>query len=188
VVDALYDFMPSGNLPVPNGDDIIPEINNLLSKFKLVVFTKEEHPHDMQAFASNHDGKKPLDNYINANGDEDILWPDHCVKGTKGAEIHNDIDFSLVKGEFNIFSKGLYKEEHPYSGFGAKELLPFLKKNNIQDIYLCGLATDYCVKETALDAKKHGFNAYLIRDACRGISPNLDAIYTELENSGVEIL
>ena len=182
VVDAQYDFMPAteeeytnemgGALAVPGGDEIVPIINKLLPKFDLIIFTKDWHPENMEAFASNHEGKQPFDTY-KVDGVEDILWPNHCIAGTRGAEIHNDIDFGLIKGDFYIFKKGLEKDYHPYSGFGGTDLAEFLRNKNVDEVYVCGLATDYCSKDIAIDAANEGFKTYFILDATRPINFDL---------------
>lgn len=183
VVDAQKDFTPvsvedyakglGGALAVPNGDEIMPVVNGLFPKFDLVIFTKDWHPNGMDAFASSHKGKNPFDTFINADGVKDTLWPDHCVADTVGAEIHDDLDFSLIKGDFYIFKKGLSKNKHPYSGFGAEGLLTFLKDKNVKEVFVTGLATDYCVKDTVIDSAKAGFKTTVIWDACRGIAEDL---------------
>ena len=189
VVDALNDFYPGGALPVPNGDEINPVINSMLSEFNLVIFTNDSHPEGMDAFASSHKGKKPRDTYINSKGVTDILWPDHCVQNTYGSELHPDIDLSLIKrNNFYIFKKGIEKDDHPYSGFGAKGLANFLKERKIEDVYIVGLATDYCAKDTALDSKKEGFRTFFVWDGCRGLAEDLTDIRIELEKNGVNII
>lgn len=170
VVDAQYDFMPGGSLAVKDGDKIIPVINNLLTKFDLVIFTKDWHPAKMEAFASYHN-KQPFETYTNSKGKEDTLWPDHCVQNTRGADIHEGIDFNLIKGDFYIFKKGVEENEHPYSGFGAEGLKEFLEKRNVHQVFVCGLALDFCVKDTMIDSIKEGFETVLVIDGTRGISP-----------------
>ena len=197
VVDAQYDFVPvtkeeytngmGGTLAVPGGDEIIPIINNLLPKFDLVIFTKDWHPKNMKAFASNHKGKKPFDTY-EVNGIKDILWPDHCVAGTRGADLHDDIDFSLIKGEFYIFKKGLTKDYHPYSGFGGTRLAEFLREKGVEEIFIVGLALDYCVRDTAIDAAKEGFNTVVIEDGTRPIDPNINSTLKEFQAVGVKLI
>jgi nicotinamidase/pyrazinamidase len=180
VVDAQYDFMPAseyeyenkqgGALAVKGGDEIIPVINDLLKRFNLVIFTKDWHPEKMEAFASPKEGKQPFEKYTNSKGKEDTLWPVHCVQNTKGADLHGDIDLGLIKGDFYIFKKGMKEKEHPYSGFGAEELEEFLKEKEVHQVFVCGLALDFCVKDTALDAAKKGFNTVVVLDGTRAIS------------------
>lgn len=180
VVDAQYDFMPvsesdyengqGGALAVKDGDQIIPVINELLPKFDLIIFTKDWHPEKMEAFASYHEGKKPFDTYTNSKGVEDTLWPDHCVADTRGADLHDDIDFGLIKGDFYIFKKGMKEKDHPYSGFGAEGLAEFLKEKNVHQVFVVGLALDFCVKDTMIDAIKEGFDTVLVINGTKGIA------------------
>jgi nicotinamidase/pyrazinamidase len=197
VVDAQYDFMPAteeeyakrmgGALAVTEGDKIIPIINDLLSQFELVIFTKDWHTEDMDAFASSHPGKQPFDKYkplIQPEDGEkwDTLWPAHCVANTRGADIHDDIDFGLINGDFYIFKKGLEKDYHPYSGFGGTDLAEFLRHKNVTQVFICGLALDYCVKDTAIDAVKEGFEVVVVENATRSIRPDInDLLQTFLD-------
>jgi len=197
VVDAQYDFMPAsaeyfeqgqgGALAVPEGDEIIPVINKLLPKFDLVIFTQDWHPEGMKAFASSHKNKKPFDTY-KVNGKEDTLWPDHCIANSYGARIHEEIDFGLIDGEFYIFKKGLEKNKHPYSGFDGTGLAFFLQDKEVDDIYVTGLATDYCVKDTAIDGAKNGFKTTIILDACKPINPDLSDPLTEFDHYNIKII
>jgi nicotinamidase/pyrazinamidase len=176
VVDIQKDFCPGGSLAVKDGDLIVPIINQLSKSkfFDLVVFTKDWHPSNMKAFASQHEGKNPFETYVNDNGDVDVLWPDHCVQDTPGAEFHQDIDLNIPR--FYIFKKGTEIDSHPYSGFGDVKhdkqsgLLEFLIKENITENYIVGLALDYCVKDTAIDSKLAGFDTTLIMDGTKSIS------------------
>lgn len=188
VVDAQYDFMPGGALAVEEGDQIVSVINELLPKFDLVIFTKDHHPNGMEAFASSHEGKKPFDPYINSQGVEDVLWPDHCVAGTPGSDIHGGIDLGLIVGDFYIFKKGLTKEAHPYSGFGAEGLDEFLKERGVTEVHLVGLALDYCVKDTAIDAAKLGYKTVVIEDGTRPIDPDINSVLQEFSVSGVTMI
>jgi nicotinamidase/pyrazinamidase len=170
IVDAQYDFMEGGSLAVPGGEQIVPVINELISKFELVIFTKDWHPAKMEAFASYHEGKRPYENYTNSKGKEDMLWPDHCVQNTRGADIHEDIKFESINGDFYIFKKGLTEKDHPYSGFEAEGLLEFLQEKNVHQVFVAGLALDFCVKDTVIDSIKNGFETILVIDGTRGIS------------------
>lgn len=188
VVDVQNDFCPGGNLAVPGGDEVIPVINKLLPKFDIVIFTKDWHPEKMETFASFHDGKNPLEEVVLKNGEKDLLWPDHCIAETPGAELHKDLDFNLIKGDFYIFKKGLdAMGGHKYSGFDAEGLSDFLKEKNVTEVIVTGLATDYCVKETALDSVKNGFTTSLVWDACRGISEDLTSTIYELYQGTVMV-
>ena len=197
VVDAQYDFMPAseedykngmgGALAVKEGDKIVPIINKLLPEFDLVIFTKDWHPAGMKAFASSYKTKKPFDTY-KVKGVEDTLWPDHCVQNSRGAELHDDIDFSLINGDFYIFKKGMDKNSHPYSGFGAEGLEEFLKERGVEELYVVGLATDYCVKDTVLDAVKFGFETTVVWDGCRGIAEDLTQTLNEFFDAGANVI
>lgn len=197
VVDAQYDFMPvsekdysicqGGALAVRGGDEIIPILNELLPQFDLVIFTMDWHPEGMKAFASSHKTKKPFDTY-KVKGKEDTLWPDHCIQGTRGAQIHEGINFGLIKGEFYIFKKGLEKDKHPYSGFDGTGLGFFLREKNIDQIFVTGLALDYCVKDTAVDGAWLGFKTVVIEDATAAISEDLNDVYKTFLNNNVKMI
>lgn len=198
VVDAQNDFMPAseedyknkkgGALAVTDGDKTIPVINELLPKFDLIIFTKDWHPEGMDCFASSHEGKNPFDKFINSDGEEDTLWPDHCVRDTPGADLHKDINFGLIRGDFYIFKKGLTKEKHPYSGFGAEGLKEFLEEKGVTKTYIVGLALDYCVKDTAIDSALNGFDTVVILDGTRAIATDLNPTYKEFQEAGVKMI
>ncbi|HYM60024.1 MAG TPA: bifunctional nicotinamidase/pyrazinamidase [Thermoanaerobaculia bacterium] len=193
LVDLQYDFMPGGALAVSVGDRVVPVANELSAHFDLVVATQDWHPRDHGSFASNHAGKKPGD-MIELGGVPQVLWPDHCVQGSPGAELHRDFDRRRVK---QIFRKGTDREIDSYSGFydnghrKATGMGEFLKSEGVTDVYIAGLATDYCVKFTALDGIRLGFRVHVIEDGCRGVnlSPG-DSVRAieELRGAGVEIL
>ena len=197
VVDAQYDFMPAteknynnnlgGALAVAGGDQIISVINELLIKFELVIFTKDWHPEGMKAFASSYKTKKPFDTY-KVNGIEDILWPDHCIQGTRGADIHEDIKLENINGDFYIFKKGMDKNHHPYSGFGAEGLEEFLNKRGVHEVFIVGLAFDYCVKDTAIDAAMKGFDSIVIEDGTRPIDSNINPTLELFHQAGVKMI
>ncbi|HEY4271366.1 MAG TPA: bifunctional nicotinamidase/pyrazinamidase [Candidatus Udaeobacter sp.] len=171
LVDLQNDFLPSGALPVPHGDEVIPVANELQRKFELVLATKDWHPRDHGSFAANHPGKKPGDRII-LDGIEQILWPEHCVQNTRGAEFAASFDTSRIA---HIFHKGTDPQIDSYSTFFDNAhrrhtgLAHYLKELGIRDIYLMGLALDYCVKYSALDARQLGMNTFVIVDGCRGI-------------------
>ena len=171
IVDLQHDFIPGGKLAVPLGDQIIPLVNALQDSFSLVVATQDWHPPNHKSFASNHDGKKPFEK-IMLHGLEQILWPDHCIQGSVGAEFHSKLNMNSVEG---IFRKGMDPEIDSYSGFfdnGYKKstgLAGYLRERKVQKVYLCGLAADYCVAYTAKDALKENFETYIIEDATRAI-------------------
>ena len=174
LVDLQNDFLPGGTLAVKNGNEVIPIINRLLKQnFDVVVATKDWHPHDHGSFADIH-GKLPGER-IDLNGLEQILWPIHCVQGSKGAEFAPGWDSSQVE---KIFYKGTDKSIDSYSTFfdnGHRKstgLADYLKEANVNEIYIAGLATDYCVKYSVFDACRLGFNTYVVADACRGVNIN----------------
>jgi len=182
-VDLQNDFMPGGSLPVKDGNDIIPIINNILPLFKTVIFTKDWHPADSRTFASQHDGYNVFDQ---KNGN--TLWPDHCVQDTPGADLHSGIQYGQIFGDFYIFKKGTDKYKEAYSGFDGTELAEFLRERGIDTVYICGLALDYCCKSTALDAHKEGFNTFFILDAMRGISPDNSITLNEIQSEGINLI
>jgi nicotinamidase/pyrazinamidase len=173
IVDVQNDFIPGGSLPVPQGDEIIPLINSLQHTFNLIVATQDWHPAHHKSFASSHAGKKPFDS-ITLHGLEQVLWPDHCIQGSTGAAFHHALDMNKVEA---IFRKGMESEIDSYSGFydnGHKKstgLAGYLREHKVQEIFICGLAADYCVFYTAKDALQENFKTYIIEDATRAINP-----------------
>ena len=193
IVDIQNDFLPGGALAVPQGDEIIPLANQLQKQFELVVATQDWHPSDHGSFAANHPGKKPGDR-IMLDGIEQILWPMHCVQNTPGAEFAPGFTTKRVA---RVFQKGVDPKIDSYSTFfdnahrRATGLGDYLKGRSIVDVFLCGLATDYCVKYSVLDARQLGFNAHVIIDACRGIDlapGDVDIAIKEMKASGATIL
>ena len=171
VVDLQNDFCPGGALAVPDGDRVVPLANDLARRFRHVVLTQDWHPADHLSFASSHPGKKPFETAAMPYGAQ-ILWPDHCVRGTTGAAFHRDLD---VAGAEMILRKGFRREIDSYSGFfendrsTATGLAGYLRERGFRRVFLCGLALDFCVRYTAEDAIRCGFAAIVIEDACRGI-------------------
>lgn len=193
IVDVQNDFLPGGALPVPRGDEIVPLVNDLQKQFELIVATQDWHPSDHGSFAVNHPDKKPGDR-IMLEGIEQILWPVHCVQNTPGAEFAPGL---ATKRFARVFQKGVDPTIDSYSTFfdnahrRATGLGDYLKQCGVTDVYLCGLATDYCVKYSALDARQLGLNARVIIDACRGIDltpGDVDLARKEMEASGAQIL
>ena len=174
LVDIQNDFLPGGPLAVPFGDEIIPLVNELQNSFSLVVATQDWHPQSHKSFASNHPGKKAFETII-LHGLEQVLWPNHCIQGSLGAQIHSSININKVEG---IFRKGMDVEIDSYSAFydnGYKKstgLAGYLRERKIKKVYVCGLAADYCVYYTAKDSLKENFETYIIEDATRAIDPN----------------
>lgn len=173
IVDIQNDFCPGGALAVPEGDKIVPLINRLAQSgiFDLAIATQDWHPADHLSFASQHPGKNVGD-VTDLGGKPQVLWPDHCVQETPGARLHPDLDIPILA---RIFQKGQNCEVDSYSGFYDNDhktstgLGEYLKELDVAEVYVCGLATDYCVKYSALDAKALGFTTYLIEDASRGV-------------------
>lgn len=193
IVDVQYDFLPGGALAVGHGDQIIAVINRIQQKFDMIVATQDWHPEDHKSFAANHPGKA-IGEFIDLNGLEQILWPVHCVQGSEGANFHRDLDQSRWAA---VFQKGKHPEVDSYSGFfdnarrGDTGLGDFLKSKGIQKVYVCGLAQDYCVKFTALDAQSLGFETVLISDATRGVNldPNDgDRAIEAMKEKGIKVL
>ena len=172
LVDIQNDFVPGGALAVAEGDKVVPVANRIQPAFDLVLATQDWHPANHGSFASQHPGKKPGD-VIDLNGIAQVLWPDHCVQHSHGAEFHPQLDLIRVA---RIFQKGTDPAIDSYSGFfdnGHRRgtgLAEYLRAQNVSAVYIAGLATDYCVKFTALDARTLGFDAYLVEDACRGVN------------------
>ncbi|MEX1240184.1 MAG: bifunctional nicotinamidase/pyrazinamidase [Cyclobacteriaceae bacterium] len=174
LVDIQNDFVAGGSLEVPFGEQIIPLVNQLSEKFDLVVATQDWHPPTHKSFASNHPGKHPFEKTM-LGGLEQVLWPDHCVQGSPGADFHHNLNLHRVEA---IFRKGMDPEIDSYSGFydnGHKKstgLTGYLKERNATSVYVCGLAGDYCVYFTAKDSLQAGFKTLVIADATRAISNN----------------
>jgi nicotinamidase/pyrazinamidase len=172
LVDIQNDFTTGGNLEVKHGEEIIPLVNALQEQFELVVATQDWHPPNHLSFASNHPGRKPFEK-ITLNGLEQVLWPDHCVQGTEGAAFHDALDMKRVAA---IFRKGMDAAIDSYSGFYDNGhlrntgLAGYLRDRHVTDVFVVGLAGDYCVYFTARDALQEGFACTVIADATRPIS------------------
>lgn len=192
LVDIQNDFCPGGALAVKEGDQIIPAINKLQNKFNLVIATQDWHPAEHESFAKKHN-KSPGE-LIDLYGIEQILWPDHCVQNTRGADFHPGLELKQIN---KIIQKGANSKVDSYSGFfendqkTATELKNYLKEQKVTEVYICGLATDYCVKFTALDAQNLGFKTNVISDLCRAVNLSPDdeeKALQEMKNSGVSII
>jgi nicotinamidase/pyrazinamidase len=176
LVDIQNDFLPGGALPVPDGDEVIPVANRLARRFELVVATQDWHPPSHVSFAVNHPGRKPGD-VIYIDGLKQVLWPVHCVQNTPGAQFPPALDTSRIAHVFR--SKGADPVVDSYSGFfdnarkHATGLEAYLRKGGVEAVYLLGLATDYCVQATALDALSLGFRTYVVEDGCRAVDLKL---------------
>jgi nicotinamidase/pyrazinamidase len=193
IVDLQNDFLPGGALAVPRGDEVIPLANELQGGFDLVVATQDWHPPNHGSFAANHPGKKPGDRVM-LEGVEQILWPVHCVQHTRGAEFAPSFDTSRI---VHVFHKGTNPQIDSYSTFFDNAhrrhtgLADYLKKREIKDIYLMGLALDYCVKYSTLDARQLGLNTHVIIDGCRGIDldpGDIDRALDEMKRVGAILL
>jgi nicotinamidase/pyrazinamidase len=191
IVDVQKDFMPGGPLAVPQGDTITAPINRIGKYFDLVVATQDWHPKTHKSFATNHLNKKPFDRII-LNGLEQILWPDHCVQGSPGADFHPLLETDIIAA---IFRKGMNPDIDSYSGFydnGHKissGLAGYLKEKKVKELYFCGLASDICVYYTIKDSLSEGFKTTFIEDASRPLS--VDTFYNikkELSDSGIQII
>jgi nicotinamidase/pyrazinamidase len=193
IVDMQNDFLPGGALPVPEGDQIIPVLNGLQPQFDLIVATQDWHPPDHGSFAANHPNRQPGE-IVNLNGLPQILWPVHCVQDTPGAEFASGLERDRWD---QVFTKGTDPTVDSYSGFfdnGHRKptgLADYLQNKNVTDVYIAGLATDYCVKFTALDARQLGFRTHVIIDACRGVNLQAGAVaraIEEMKSAGVNAI
>lgn len=193
VVDIQYDFCPGGALPVKNGDEVIPVINRLTPKFPSVVATQDWHPADHGSFASQHPGSKPME-VVNLEGIDQVLWPDHCVAGTRGAAFHHELDQAPFRA---VFRKGIKKDVDSYSALMENDhwtetgLRGYLEGLEVKRLFVCGLATDFCVRFTVLDALQMGFETVVISNACRGVdipTGYAEAALQEMKQAGASIV
>jgi nicotinamidase/pyrazinamidase len=191
IVDLQNDFVPGGALPVPKGNEITPTVNRLQQLFEVVVATQDWHPPEHGSFAVNHRGKKPGDT-VELSGLPQKLWPVHCVQGTPGAQFIPGLDTSRVA---KVFQKGTDPDIDSYSGFydnarrKSTGLEEFLREKNVEEVFVVGLATDFCVKFTTLDSVALGFKTHLIQDACRGLDPKeVKTALKEMEDAGVMLM
>ena len=192
VVDIQNDFCPDGALAVPEGDAIVPLVNCVMERFPHVVLTQDWHTPGHNSFASAHPGKSPYETVETSYGTQ-ILWPDHCVQGTAGAAFQGDVD--VTRAEL-IVRKGFRPDIDSYSAFYENDhttftgLSGYLRERGFRHVYLCGLATDFCVKWSALDARREGFEVTVIEDACRAIDleGSLAVARAEMEAARVELL
>jgi nicotinamidase/pyrazinamidase len=190
VVDVQNCFVPGGTLPVNKGDEVVPIINRIASAFQNVVLTQDWHTAGHASFASAHTGAKPFDVTRLFYGQQ-VLWPDHCVQGTADAELHKELEIPHAQ---LVIRKGFRKNIDSYSAFMEADrksttgLSGYLKQRKIKKVFVTGLATDFCVAWTAVDARKEGFETYVIEDACRGIDLNgsLQRAWSEMKTKGVK--
>lgn len=189
VVDVQNDFMPGGALAVPHGDEIVPVVNRLGAGFEHVVLTQDWHPRDHLSFAANHAGRQPFESIRLPYG-EQVLWPEHCVQGTPGAALHVGLDVPHAR---LLIRKGYRRDVDSYSAFVEADrktptgLAGYLREHGVARVWCCGLATDYCVAWSALDARAAGFDVVVIEDACRAIDlyGSLARAHQELDAAGV---
>ncbi len=188
VIDAQYGFMPGGGLPVAGGDAIVPVINRIAPRFTNAVLTQDWHPAGHVSFAASHPGRQPFETIALPYGPQ-VLWPTHCVQGTRDAALHDDLHVPQAQ---LVIRKGFHREVDSYSAFLEADrrtttgLAAYLHARGITALYLCGLATDYCVAWSALDARAAGFEATVIEDACRAIDldGSLARAWAELAAAG----
>ncbi|MFD2647874.1 bifunctional nicotinamidase/pyrazinamidase [Devosia albogilva] len=189
VVDMQYDFLPEGSLAVAGGDEIVPLINQLAKRFRNVVLTQDWHPADHISFASQHEGKAPFEMVELPYGPQ-VLWPDHCVQGTRGAEITADLNIPHAQ---LIIRKGYNRQIDSYSGFEEADretttgLAGYLNERDLGRLFVVGLALDFCVAWTAVDGAAAGFDVTVIEDAARAIDSNgsLERALADLDTAGV---
>ena len=189
IVDVQYDFLPGGSLAVAGGDEIVPLVNKLATRFRNVVFTQDWHPADHISFASQHEGKAPFET-IELDYGTQVLWPDHCVWQTRGAELSRDLNIPHAQ---LIIRKGYNRAIDSYSGFQEADretltgLAGYLSERDVGRLFVVGLATDFCVAWTALDGAAGGFDVTVIEDATRAIDANgsLEQAWADMEAAGV---
>ena len=189
VVDVQNDFMPGGALAVPHGDEIVPVVNRLAACFENVVLTQDWHPRDHVSFAANHAGRAPFETIALPYGAQ-VLWPVHCVQGTPGAALHAGLDIAHAR---LLIRKGCRRDVDSYSAFIEADrktptgLAGYLREHGVTRVWCCGLATDYCVAWSALDARAAGFEVAVIEDACRAIDlhGSLARAWEQLHAAGV---
>ena len=192
IIDVQNDFCPGGALAVPDGDEVVEVTNRLGRNFTHRVLTQDWHPAGHLSFASSHPGRAPMETTTLPYG-EQVLWPDHCVQGTRGAEFHSELE---VDGSELILRKGFRPEVDSYSAFFENDrttptgLGAYFRERGFGRLYLCGLATDFCVGYSALDARRAEFEVAVVEDACRGIdvAGSLACAWREMEAAGVEIV
>ena len=189
VIDVQNGFLPGGSLAVKDGDQVIPVINRIAKGFANVVMTQDWHTAGHISFASTHPGKKPFE-VIDLPYGKQVLWPDHCFQGTDGAALSKDLS---IPHAALVVRKGFHKDVDSYSAFTEADgktttgLAAYLKARKLQRLFVAGLATDFCVAWTALDARKAGFEAYVVEDACRGIDAqgSIAKAWADMAKAGV---
>ncbi|MGO1120495.1 bifunctional nicotinamidase/pyrazinamidase [Rhodovibrionaceae bacterium A322] len=192
IIDVQNDFCSGGALAVPQGEEVVPLVNQLSARFSNIVLTQDWHPADHSSFAANHPDGAPFTAIELAYGPQ-TLWPSHCVQGTAGAEFHADLETNPAQ---LVVRKGFRSAIDSYSAFYENDkktstgLSGYLKERGVSRVFLCGLATDFCVFYSAMDALAEGYETFLVNDACRGIDleGSLDAAYSDMRAKGVTLL
>ena len=192
VVDVQNDFCSGGALAVPDGEKVVPAINRIAQKFQNVVLTQDWHPRDHVSFASNHANKRPYDKIKLAYGSQ-VLWPDHCVQDTPGADFHKSLHVAHAS---LVLRKGFHRDIDSYSALYENDhktptgLLGYLRERELKTVFVAGLAFDFCVRYSAVDARKAGFEVAVIEDACRGIDidGSMVAAHRGLKSLGISIV
>jgi nicotinamidase-related amidase len=193
VVDVQNDFCPGGSLAVESGDEVVSVINRIMHGFSPVIATQDWHPPDHVSFASSHPGRRPLD-VVDAGGITQVLWPDHCVQASAGADLHPRLETGRIG---LVLRKGMRRELDSYSAFFENDhrtdtgLRHYLKGLGLEELFICGLTTDYCVRSSALDAARLGFRVTVIADACRGVdSPkgSVEEALAAMQKAGVRLI
>ena len=192
VVDVQNDFCSGGALAVPGGEKVVPAINRIAEKFENVVLTQDWHPEDHVSFASNHPHKRPYDTIELSYGPQ-VLWPDHCVQGSAGAEFHSTLATARAS---IVLRKGIHREIDSYSAFFENDhktstgLAGYLRERELKTLFFVGLAFDFCVRYSAEDARKVGFAAFVIEEACRGIDldGSVAATHQSLKSLGIRVV
>ena len=190
VIDVQNDFCPGGALEVPNGDGVVGPINSLINQFKHVLLTQDWHPVDHISFASTHESRNPFEMIELDYGDQ-VLWPNHCIQATSGAEFHSDLNVDAAE---LVIRKGYRQNIDSYSALYENDhatptgLAGYLRERGFKRLFMAGLATDYCVAYSALDGRMEGVEVYVIEDACRGIDldGSVDAAWQQLLDAGVK--
>jgi nicotinamidase/pyrazinamidase len=192
VVDVQNDFCSGGALAVPGGEKVVPAINRIAEKFQSVVLTQDWHPGDHVSFASNHPHKRPYDT-IELSYGRQVLWPDHCVQGTAGADFHSALETARAS---LVLRKGIHRNIDSYSAFFENDhktstgLAGYLRERGLKTLFFAGLAFDFCVRYSAEDARKAGFRVIVIEEACRGIDldGSVAATHQSLKSLGIPVV
>ena len=190
VIDVQNDFCPGGALEVPAGDEVVAPINGLMARFRHVLLTQDWHPADHVSFASMHEGRDPFE-VVEVDYGPQVLWPDHCVQGTAGAEFHAGLKVDSAE---LVIRKGYRRNIDSYSALFENDratptgLAGYLRDRGFKRLFMAGLATDYCVAYSALDGREQGFEVFVIEDACRGIDleGSVDAAWRRMADAGVK--